>query len=94
MAVWCSYIARTCLRTSLKRVRSLSSTPREVLNERALSSLLQSVITSTLRLLYPTLPNTCEALVTQRAVFTHSKDLPEGIFEAGAEFAFILHERS
>ena len=24
---------------------------------------------------------------------THSKDLPENIFEAGAEFAFILHER-
>jgi len=71
----------------------LSSTPREVLNERALSSLLQSVITSTLRLLYPALPNTSEALVEQRVVFTHGRNLPGDIFEAGAEFVFILHER-
>jgi len=28
-----------------------------------------------------------------RAVFTHSKDLPGDIFEAGPEFAFIFHER-
>ena len=28
-----------------------------------------------------------------RVVFTHSKDLPRDIFEAGAEFVFILHEK-
>jgi hypothetical protein len=26
-------------------------------------------------------------------MFIHSKDLPGGIFEAGTEFVFILHER-
>ena len=41
---------------------------------------------------YPALPNTCEALVEKCVVFTHSRDLPGGIFEAGAYFVFVLHE--
>ena len=42
---------------------------------------------------YPALPNICEALVAKCELFTHSRDLPGGIFEAVAEFVFILHER-
>ena len=40
---------------------------------------------------YPALPNTCEALlVAMHIMFTHSKDLPEDIFKAGAQFVFRL----
>ena len=42
---------------------------------------------------YPALPNICEALVAKCVVFTHSRDLPGDILEAGAYFAFIHHER-
>ena len=45
---------------------------------------------SALRLFYPALPNTCEALVAMHTIFTHSKDLPEDIFKAGAQFVFRL----
>jgi hypothetical protein len=39
---------------------------------------------------YPALPNTCEALVAMHTIVTHSKDLPEDIFKAGAQFVLRI----
>jgi hypothetical protein len=39
---------------------------------------------------YPALPSTCEALVAIHTICTHSKDLSEDIFKAGAQFVFRL----
>jgi hypothetical protein len=76
------HIARTCLRTSLKQVHSLFSDSSVVVT--------YFFSQSALRLFYPALPNTCEALVAMHNVFTHSKDMPEDIFKAGAQFVFRL----
>jgi hypothetical protein len=53
-------------------------------------SIVTLVSQSALRLFYPALPNTCEALVAMHTIFTHSKDLPEDIFKAGAQFVLRI----